>query len=213
VKRLRKRLDLTTPHGRDGTTLGVALVHAMYLIYLTSDERYRRGIDFGQTSLPLLGSWRARILWNALPSFVNFGVGRVSTELGWELRDHLSPDFAIVAPIRLAFTNSYETGQGQRSLAHFVPGLSVEWKPGWWLNALRIDGAYWGRMGGDPGVGRRVDRLSYGATALFFSSKLRVSMATTANIFDDYQRRPVFAEVGIGDVNGIMYWASHFHGH
>lgn len=199
ARSLLDRVIVTTP---DSSTADLA-VRAVGAYYFSSDGRYRRGIDMGQTSIPPREGE-----WHVLPSSVTASVGMPGAIVGWEARFNANSRLAAVVPARVAFGRFEPAGAERKPTAdRLITGLALDWKLDGKLSSLRAGYNLW--LGTDR-VSRDTPLRDHGAPyvgAALLASKLRISLGPTPRSLRTARPHGWIGEVGIADLNGILYWA------
>lgn len=204
MRALLRRADYGTPHG-DQMGIGSTLAHAASIVYLSADSRYRRGFDMGKSSLPEIEGW-SRYAWGMVPSSVAFPIGSYGVDLGWEPRFNFGETVSLVAPLRLRFSTLEDDDDDDTRTTRAIGGLGGEFrlKPSF-LTSVRLDVVYWQRVGSQPPVPPEfLDKIGGGITTAMFGNKVRFTIESRPTTLN--RSRAPIASVGIGDVNGILYW-------
>jgi predicted acylesterase/phospholipase RssA len=201
LRLLIERLLVTTPMG------GVSdkAVRAVGIMYLSLDQPYRRGLDLGQTSIPPRRATSNFVY--ALPSYVTSSLGLSAAEIGWELRWNPFAATGLVVPLRIGW-GRYGSDNGYFARhTRTIQGLAASWKPGFWISEVRAGENVW--LGADSISRHRrfADHLSPEISVLAFGSKLRTAIALRPNTLSRDHPAHLIGELGIGDLNGLLFWA------
>ncbi|HMC56564.1 MAG TPA: hypothetical protein VKH19_15415, partial [Gemmatimonadaceae bacterium] len=200
MRSLLDRMIVTTP---DSSAAGI-VVRAAGAYYFSSDERYRRGIDGGQTSLP-----PRQERWQLLPSSLSAFVGISGTIVGWEARVNPWAHLGLAWPVRLGigrFAPDERDAFDRR--ARIITGPVAELKiHKFGLSTIRWGYNAWlGRDSASSHSSLAGKTVSYGGVTLF-GNKVRVSMSRPPNTLQRATNRRYLYEVGLSDLNGLLYWA------
>lgn len=229
VREVLARLEVTTPRGG----MGAKATDVISLLYYSTNDRDRRGLDMGAVSLPSYLDWKWRPVW-LLPSSVSYTRKAGAVDLGWEARQHIGTyPFAVALPIRLDFSHLGEVGRqgnptrvilgGRVDLKNCLPNCFPKWLPfvdrlpSAFVSRIGYEWDFWWRYtsthpwtqsGQWPYTG-----MSHGVSVLLLGGKIEASVMTVpkwlhANNLNSSMigRKPVFVRIGAADVNGMLYW-------
>jgi hypothetical protein len=212
---LIERLLYTTPPGG----LSYKVVAGIGFVYFSGNERYRRGFDAGQTSLPPMHR-SSTVLWRLVPSYAGGSLGMQAANIGWETRYNPASRLALVIPGRVVISrpdggdSSITEVRGWDACVHrcyaFTPviGSAIEVKFNSLISSVRLGADYWLKPRSDSSAFFKSDQISPTLGIFFLGGKLRTSLSLrpTGSVVNRSDR--FIGEIDVGDLNGLLFWGS-----